>query len=167
MSARPSGSAPRWAVAVASFGGVGFVSRAPGTAGSLAALPVGWLLLRSPSLLLASVGLASLGGVAAVRRASGGADHGWIVIDEVAGMWITLAGLLAIPGLPAPRGARQAVGLLAAFALFRLLDIGKPGPIGAIDRRDDAFGVMGDDILAGLVGAGLLLAGRYGLDRAA
>ena len=154
---------PRWAVMVASFGGSGFAPRAPGTVGSLAALPFGWLLLRWPPALLAAVVVVSLGGVAVVRRASGGADHGWIVIDEVAGLWITLLGLVAVPGLPAPQGALLAGGLLAAFLVFRLLDIRKPGPIGTIDRRHDAIGVMGDDILAGVIGALLLLAGRLGL----
>ncbi len=167
MSAAPRVPAPRWAVAVASFGGSGFARRAPGTVGSLTALPLGWLLLRSPPLLLGAIGLASLGGGVAVRHASGGADHGWIVIDEVAGMWITLTGLVGLPGLPAPRGVRLGGGVAAAFLLFRLLDIAKPGPIGVIDRRHDALGVMGDDILAGLVGAALLLAGRHGLERAA
>ncbi len=158
------GRAPRWAVAVASFGGSGLAGRAPGTVGSLAALPFGWLLLRSPPLLLAAVVVVSLGGVIAIRRASGGADHGWIVIDEVVGMWITLLGLVGLPGLPAPRGPGLWAGLLAAFLLFRLLDIVKPGPIGAIDRRHGALGVMGDDVLAGLVGAALLLLGRLGLE---
>ena len=52
----------------------------------------------------------------------------------------------------AARG-RPPIGMAVAFALFRLLDITKPGPIGAIDRMHGPVGVMGDDVLAGLVGA--------------
>ena len=154
---------PYWAVTVASFGGSGHARRAPGTVGSLLALPFGVLLLRRPPLLLVASLLASAVGVVAIRRASDGADHGWIVIDEVAGMWITLGGLVALPGLPAPQGRRLGLSALAAFATFRMLDIGKPGLIGVVDRRHDAVGVMGDDVLAGIAGAALLLAGRIGL----
>ena len=148
---------------VASVGGRGRARRAPGTVGSLLALPFGVLLLRRPPLLLVASLLASAVGVVAIRHASDGADHGWIVIDEVAGMWITLGGLVALPGLPAPQGRDLGIGVVTAFTLFRLFDIGKPGWIGAVDRRHDALGVMGDDVLAGIAGAALLLAGRIGL----
>ncbi len=154
----------RWARLVASFGGVGFAPRAPGTAGTLAALPFGWALLQAPSLLVAAILAVSLGGIAAVQRAGGGADHGWIVIDEVAGLWITLLGLVGLPGLPPPHGTRLWLGLAAAFAVFRLLDIAKPGLIGRIDRRHDSLGVMGDDVAAGLAGAALLLGTRLVLE---
>lgn len=162
----PRGAAPGsgWARAVASFGGCGFAPRAPGTVGSLAALPFGWAMLSSTPLLVAAIAVVTVGGTVAVQRASAGADHGWIVIDEVAGQWITLLGLAGLPGLARPHGAGLALGLAAAFGLFRLLDITKPGPIGRIDRRHDAFGVMGDDVLAGIVGAILLLGIRVVLD---
>ncbi len=78
------------------------------------------------------------------------ADPGWVVIDEVAGQWITLLGLRE----PTP------LGLLAAFALFRTLDIAKPGPVGWADRRRGAVGVMADDVIAGGLGAALLWALR-------
>jgi phosphatidylglycerophosphatase A len=74
------------------------------------------------------------------------------VIDEVAGMGLTML------ALPAPSW----LGLAAAFALFRLLDITKPGPIGAIDRWHGAAGVMCDDLAAGALGAALLYALRIG-----
>ncbi len=153
----------RWARLVASFGGVGFAPKAPGTVGTLAALPLGWALLQAPWLLVAAIGSACVGGTVAVQRAGGGADHGWIVIDEVAGLWITLLGLVGLPRLPPPHGIGVAVGLGAAFGVFRLLDIIKPGPIGRIDRRHDSLGVMGDDVAAGFVGAGLLLGARLAL----
>ena len=132
---------------VASFGGSGLLPWAPGTWGSLAALIIGaGLLAVSPWLLVAGVLAASAAGFWAIPRAGGTDDPGWVVIDEVAGMWLTML------ALPTPSW----VGLAAAFALFRLLDIAKPGPIGAIDRLHGPVGVMCDDIAAGLVGAVLL-----------
>ena len=67
-----------------------------------------------------------------------------MVVDEIAGQWIAMLGLGRRP---------QARGLLAAFALFRLLDIIKPGPIGWADRKRGPLGVMGDDIIAGAIAA--------------
>ena len=145
---------------IASAGGFGFAPVAPGTVGTLVALVPGVLLLQSSSWLLAGILAVSIGGLWATERASGGADHGWIVIDEVAGMWITLAGLLPFGRLEMPRGWAEAELVAVAFLLFRLLDIAKPGPIGWIDRRHASWGVMGDDMLAGVVGALLLLGGR-------
>ena len=132
---------------VASGLGTGFLPRAPGTWGSLAALVVGaGLLVASHGALAAGVLAATLAGLWAVPRAGGDADPGWVVIDEVAGMWLTM---LALPG-PSP------TGLLVAFGLFRLLDIAKPWPVGAIDRLHGAVGVMGDDLAAGAIGAAAL-----------
>ncbi len=144
---------------IATFGGVGHLRPAPGTWGSLAALPVAWLLhvLGGPVLLLAGVGLAFGAGLWAARieiAATGDTDPSEVVIDEVAGQWIAL--------LPVSLGAWQVgVGVLAlwpgwvaAFLLFRLFDIWKPGPIGTADRRGDALGLMLDDVLAG-VAAGI------------
>lgn len=153
----------RWARLAASFGGAGFAPRAPGTVGTLAALPFGWALLQAPWLLCAAILAVCVGGVAVVQRAGGGADHGWIVIDEVAGLWTTLLGLVGLPRLPPLHGIGLAAGLGAAFVVFRVLDIGKPGPIGRLDRRHDALGVMGDDVAAGLAGAALLLGARWAL----
>ncbi len=132
---------------IASFFGAGLLPRAPGTWGSLAALAVGAVLLAaSPWLLAAGVVAATLAGLWAIPRAGGDGDPGWVVIDEVAGMWLTML----------PLAGPSALGLGLAFALFRLLDIAKPGPIGAIDRYPGAAGVMGDDLAAGAAGAALL-----------
>lgn len=134
---------------IASGFGSGFFPWAPGTAGSVAALAVGAaLLLASPWLLLAAAALAGIGGVWAVRAAQAGDDPGWVVVDEFAGQWLTLLGLPALSW----RGA------LAAFLLFRLLDIAKPGPIGWADRRPGPVGVMADDVIAGVSGALILAA---------
>jgi phosphatidylglycerophosphatase A len=132
----------------------GYAPKAPGTAGSLvgAALGAG-LLAISPWALLAATVAATLGGLAAIMHATGLPlrarnkeamdDPGWVVIDEIAGQFCAL--LL----LPRPSWA----GVILAFALFRLFDITKPGPIGWADRQAGAAGIMADDILAGLAAA--------------
>jgi phosphatidylglycerophosphatase A len=137
---------------VASGLGSGYASVAPGTVGSFVALILGaGLLLLSPALLAVAALLATLAGWWSVRALRLDDDPGWVVVDEFAGQWTAMLGL-ARPSL---------AGLAAAFALFRLLDITKPGPIGWADRRHDATGVMADDILAGAIAAGLLWAVRW------
>ncbi|WKE64912.1 phosphatidylglycerophosphatase A [Gallaecimonas kandeliae] len=125
--------------------GSGLAPKAPGTFGSLAAIPLFYLLALLPwpaylALTLAAV----LGGIAICARAShdmGVHDHGAIVWDEVAGMLITL--------FLAPT---QWYWVLAGFALFRFFDILKPWPIGWADRKlHGGFGIMMDDVLAGLL----------------
>ncbi len=140
----------RLARLLASGFGVGWFPVASGTAASVAAVLAGLGLMRAGRLALPLAALgASLGGVWSIRMAvAADDDPGWVVIDEVAGQWITLLGLRR----PTP------LGLVAALALFRLLDIAKPGPIGWADRRGGASGVMADDLIAGALGAILLFA---------
>ncbi|MBV1830035.1 phosphatidylglycerophosphatase A [Komagataeibacter sp. AV436] len=139
---------------IASFCGTGFAPRAPGTVGSLAALIVGVPLLGQWLWMALAVLVVTFVGYRATQLASGGEDHGWIVIDEVAGMWIAMFPLAPLP----LDGLRWADGLwlALAFALFRLFDITKPGPVGWFDRRHDALGIMGDDVVAGLMAAAIL-----------
>jgi phosphatidylglycerophosphatase A len=139
------GRAPAW---IASAGGVGYFPIAPGTAGSLVALFLGCGLLAWGGYLLLGVAtiLVSALGFWAIRAAGAVDDPGWVVIDEVAGQWLTLLGLGHI-SLP---------GAILAFALFRLLDITKPGPVGWADRQRNAAGIMGDDLIAGAIGAIIL-----------
>ncbi len=133
---------------VASGGGVGFLPHAPGTWGSAAAALAGAALLSigGRPALAAGAAAAAGAGLWAIPRAGGEADPGWVVIDEVAGQWLAM--------LPLRRAS--AGGVLAAFGLFRLLDIAKPGPVAAIDRVPGRMGVMGDDIAAGLAAAAVL-----------
>jgi len=139
----------KFARAVASGGGIGRVPIAGGTLGSLAALLSGAGFMRlSPIALPAAALLACCGGLWAVRAAGAADDPGWAVIDEFAGQWIAM---LALPRAT-PRG------LSAAFLLFRLIDIGKPGPVGWADRQKSAAGVMGDDVIAGGLSAAILWA---------
>ena len=139
---------------VASFAGAGRSPVAPGTAGSLAALVLGALAMHGPAWLLPTLAVtATIAGLLAIPRAvpDRDADPGWVVIDEVAGQWIAMLGL----------GAATPLGLLAAFVLFRVLDIAKPGPIGWADNKPGAIGIMLDDVLAGLIAAAILLAARH------
>ena len=136
---------------IASAGGAGYVGIAPGTAGSLLALAAGAALLAvDPAALWLAAPIATLGGAWAISAARIQGDPGWVVIDEVAGQWIAM--------LPLPRASWP--GLLAAFALFRLLDIAKPGPVGWADRQPGAFGIMADDVVAGALAAVALLAAQ-------
>jgi phosphatidylglycerophosphatase A len=147
------------AMLVATLGGVGLVPRAPGTLGSLVALPFAWGVARvwgAGGLVAASLLLFALGWWAAsvVTRARGG-DPPYIVIDEAAGQFLALAAVpLALPFYA------------AAFALFRLFDVAKPFPVGWADRHiGGGFGVMFDDVLAALYAAAILLIARYLLGR--
>jgi phosphatidylglycerophosphatase A len=129
--------------AIASLGGIGFLKPAPGTWGSLAVLP---LALLPPWVALLAAGLfTGLGYWALTRLPETGADPGWVVVDEAAGQSLALA------------AASGWIGVLLAFALFRLFDITKPGPVGWADRQKGAFGVMADDVIAGAMAALLIL----------
>ena len=134
----------RLAVAFASFGYVGFAPVAPGTVGSAAAIPL-FLLLRwagSPWLEVAVCGVLVVAGAWSARlteRALGVEDPGPVVIDEVVGM---LVSLLFLPGTwPV---------ILAAFIAFRLFDIVKPWPAGRLEDVPGGWGVMADDVMAGV-----------------
>ena len=135
---------------VAAGFGLGWLSVGSGTAASLAATVVG---ARAPRGLLAALAVvATVGGWLAVRRAvpERDADPGWVVVDEIAGQWVALLG--------SPSGSTM--GAAASFALFRLFDITKIGPVGWVERRGGAFGVMADDVVAGALAAALIAAAR-------
>ncbi len=138
---------------IASFGGVGTLPRAPGTWGSLVALLLGLVLMALPGVLLVAALAACAAGFIVIPRCvpDRNADPSWVVIDEVAGQWIAMLGL----------GSVTVSGALLAFVGFRLLDITKPGPIGWADRQSGAFGIMADDILAGVAVALALIAARW------
>lgn len=144
--------------AIATVFGVGLLRPAPGTWGSLAALPLAWAvhtLLGFWGLAVGTVVVSMVGWWATQAATAGSADHdpSEIVIDEVAGQWLALwpvslgAWMNAVPVLA------LWPGWIAAFVLFRLFDIWKPGPVGWADRRHDAAGVMLDDLVAGLLAA--------------
>jgi phosphatidylglycerophosphatase A len=130
--------------------GSGLSPRAPGTFGTLAALPI-YLVLAQQSLLVyaVTVVLAALLGVWLCERASadlGVHDHPGIVWDEFVGLWIALFAV-----------APEPLAVVSGFVLFRLFDIAKPWPISWLDRHaKGGFGIMIDDIVAGVF-AGLVL----------
>lgn len=146
---------------IATFGYVGLFPFAPGTAGSLAALPFGLALLAlggASALLAGAVFAFGLGWWATGAMTAGLADHdpSEIVIDEVAGQWLAL---LPLATLPALWTTNAMVALAAGFVLFRLFDITKPFPVSWADNMTTPFGVMFDDILAGLMAAIVLYVG--------
>jgi phosphatidylglycerophosphatase A len=128
--------------------GTGYTPFAAGTVASAVAVAMGaGLLLLSPWVVALAALLATFGGYQAVKWAAIEGDPGWVVIDEFAGQWITLLAL-----------ARPTVsGLIAAFVLFRIFDITKLGPVGWADRRHGAFGIMADDVIAGIIAALVLV----------
>jgi phosphatidylglycerophosphatase A len=133
--------------------GSGLSPVAPGTAGSAAALLIGMgLLALEPALLPLAAAAAVIGGVWAVQACDAPGDPGWIVIDEFAGQWIAMLPL----ALLAPGAEWNLASLALAFAAFRALDIAKPGPVGWADRQAGAAGVMADDVVAGLLAAGIV-----------
>jgi phosphatidylglycerophosphatase A len=123
--------------------GVGALPVAPGTFGTLVALPLWWLLgAAADPLALGAVlvGFFMLGiwACAVTGRHLGVADHGAMVWDEVVAFLLVLA--LVPDAWP---------WQLAAFVLFRIFDIAKPAPIRAVEQRfKGGFGVMFDDLLA-------------------
>lgn len=147
---------------VSTFFLVGHLRPAPGTWGSLAALPVAWVIHALGGVwafVVATIVVIALGWWAIRRDTAGKHDHdpSEIVIDEVAGQWVAL--------MPVMIGASYAgvpvlalwPGWITAFVMFRVLDIWKPGPVGWADRRTDAWGVMLDDVIAGAIAAGVVI----------
>ena len=124
--------------------GSGCATRAPGTFGTLAAIPLYWLAqdLALPVFLLLTAAMFAVGVYLCDRTARdlGVHDHPAIVWDEIVGYFVTM--------IAAPSGWPW---LLAGFLLFRVFDIFKPWPIKAVDRRvGGGFGIMFDDVLAGV-----------------
>ncbi len=144
---------------ITSFFGAGLLPKAPGTWGSLAALPVGWLLhgLGGPILLGAATIAAFVLGVWATKEFTKGSDDhdpSEIVIDEVVGMWIALMPLsLGMWYMGASAWTFPYPGWITAFIMFRIFDIWKPWIIGWADRMHTPMGVMLDDVLAGIMAA--------------
>ena len=130
----------------------GLSPKAPGTIGSLAALPFGYALMYYGGRFYLMIGIVAVFVIGTVAThlyctQTGRTDPGEVVIDEVAGQWIPLL----VAGF-------NPLYYAIAFVLFRLFDIWKPWPIGWLDQRvKGAFGVMVDDIAAGLAAMGGLI----------
>ena len=133
----------------------GLLPKAPGTWGTIAGAIVGILILKFltlETLVLATIllTLISIKEIDKEEKESGLHDASWIVIDEVAGIWLALA----------MSGATM-IQIVLSVIFFRVFDIWKPSVIGRIDREvKGGLGVMGDDLLAGIF-AGIASAGVY------
>lgn len=160
MNSAPSSAAPAarrtpWAWAIATFFGAGLLKPGPGTWGSVAAMllwaalaigahatvPTVLLWLIAGILLSVAVGIPA---ATVAARESGRKDPGFVVIDEVAGQWIALLGC---PG-------DWKHGLIA-LALFRIFDILKPPPARQLESLPEGWGIVFDDLAAGLYAWGV------------
>jgi phosphatidylglycerophosphatase A len=146
---------------IATWFGCGYVPIGPGTAGSLAALIIaivlhvayglgrGAFVVLTLILLLPGIWAADV-----FAKRIGQKDPSVVVIDEVLGQWLTLAGAATL----------NWKSWLAAFALFRLFDIWKPPPVRQIEALPGGIGIVADDLMAGLYGAlGIFLLDRFQL----
>ncbi len=139
----------------------GYCPVAPGTAGSLAALVIAILLHSYVGLapwhfavLAALLFLPAVHASTITAKAAGIKDPRFVVVDEVIGQWITLAGAASL----------NWKSYLLAFVLFRLFDIWKPAPIRQLEALPGGWGINADDALAGVYGALVLwLAARFRL----
>jgi phosphatidylglycerophosphatase A len=134
---------------IATWFGCGYAPKAPGTAGSLAGLVIaiafgyagygrGALLALTAILLAPGIWSASV-----VAKETNTTDPQIVVVDEVIGQWITLAGASTFNWKT----------YIAAFALFRLLDMWKPAPARQLESLPGGWGIVADDVMAGLYGA--------------
>ncbi len=146
---------------IATWFGCGYSPVGPGTAGSLAALVVAWPLVHyagwrplwfvAPVLVLTFPAVWAAGVTAVDEQEK---DPQIVVVDEVLGQWLTLAG--------APHLNLQS--WIAAFFLFRLFDIWKPAPVRQLERLPGGTGIVADDLMAGLYAALVLFtAGCFNL----
>jgi phosphatidylglycerophosphatase A len=133
-------------------------SKAPGTAGSLGGLAVAWALRQWAGFgpwgfaLLALISTApAIWAANNVARESGLKDPQIVVVDEVIGIWLTLAGAARFNWR----------SWLLAFALFRVFDIFKPPPVRQFEKLPGGTGIVADDIAAGVCAALVLYAAGW------
>ncbi len=146
----------RLALTLATWFGCGYFPWGPGTAGSLAALAIALLLHlylragRGTLLLLTGLLLApAIWAATRTARLVHRHDPGLVVIDEVLGLWVTLAGATVL----------NAKSLIAGLLLFRVFDIWKPWPVRNLERLPEGLGIVADDLAAGIYGALILYIG--------
>jgi phosphatidylglycerophosphatase A len=136
--------------------GSGYSPIAPGTAGSAVGLLFFWPLQWLPAMVqVAAIVVLFFGGVAASARVARGVgleDPGIVVVDEVVGMWISLVFLPFTP-----------VNALAGFLLFRIMDVWKPYPARQFESLPGGWGIMTDDVMAGIYANLLLRVGHLAL----
>jgi phosphatidylglycerophosphatase A len=143
---------------IATWFGLGYAPKGPGTAGSLGAIAIAWVLheyanvrplwFAALAVVLAIPGIWAAGVVAKELDRK---DPQIVVVDEVIGQWIALAGASHLNGK----------SWLAAFALFRLFDIWKPAPVRQLERLPGGIGIVADDVMAGVYAALVLFAAGW------
>ncbi len=146
---------PILAISLATWFGCGYSPVAPGTAGSAGALLpavllaeyAGWGPSHFGALVLAVLAPAVWAADRTARH-YGQKDPGLVVIDEVVGQWITLSGATVL----------NWKSWVAAFLLFRAMDIWKPAPVRRLEALPGGAGIVADDVMAGLYGALVLFA---------
>ena len=136
----------RLALLIATCGYVGFVPIAPGTAGSAAGVALFYLVRAAgfawgEAAVILTVLAAGVWAATNAERQLGGTDPGPVVVDEVAGMLITLAWIPVTP-----------LGALVGFLVFRILDVVKPWPARQLEGLHGGLGIMADDAMAGVYG---------------
>ncbi len=139
------------------FFGAGLSSKAPGTVGTLASLPVGLAVLYylgEETLFMLTLAITIIGifEINKYENETGIHDQQHIVIDEAAGMWLSLT-IVYPTAMTMSYPYVEILAIIFSFAAFRLFDIWKPSTIGWIDREvKGGLGVMMDDVLAGIAG---------------
>ena len=141
--------------------GTGLSPAAPGTAGSLLGLAAVWFLSPFGVAWYASItvvlGVAGVYVCGLTARDYGAEDPGFIVLDEIVGIMVTMYLLPTTWGW-----------LLAGFILFRIFDIWKPFPVRQVDENlPGGAGIMADDVLAGLYALGILHVALFTIERLA
>ncbi|HWA82887.1 MAG TPA: phosphatidylglycerophosphatase A [Fimbriimonadaceae bacterium] len=138
---------------------LGYFPKGPGTAGSigalLVALPIAAATGWNPRVffLVALIGLApAIWAADRMARDTGSKDPQTVVVDEVIGQWIALAGCPAFDHWS---------GWVAAFGLFRFFDIVKPPPVRALEKLPGGTGIVMDDVMAGVYAALVLAAAGW------
>ena len=133
--------------ALATWFGCGYAPKGPGTAGSLGALLVAWPLRNQPPWFFAALALIFLApaiwSAGSTALQVGKKDPQIVVIDEVVGQWIALAGALTY----------SPAAWISAFVLFRAFDIWKPWPVRRLERLPSGTGIVMDDVMAGIYAA--------------
>ena len=154
LAAAPTATG-RLALAIATLGGAGRSPIVPGTAGTLAALPLAvaagiWLPTWGFAILTLAVAAVGVWAAEVAAPLLGARDPGPVVVDEAAGLMVTLCGV--------PITWMSVAG---AFFLFRVMDVLKPAPAGRAESLPGGWGIMADDLIAGVYASLALRAGLY------
>jgi phosphatidylglycerophosphatase A len=146
------------ATLISTWFGCGYAPFGPGTAGSLAALAIAWLLVHYAgwhTMWLAPLAIAgtwpAILAAGVTARELGQKDPQRVVVDEVLGQWLALAAA----------GPLNYKSWIAAFVLFRLFDIWKPPPVRQLEGLPGGTGIVADDLMAGIYAALVLAAARH------